>query len=251
MGRGEKPPEEGAPLWMCTYGDLMSLLLCFFIMLFAISIIAEVKLEAFIETIEAKMGYLGQSPKQSNSNKPATSSSTTSERARRTADRTGGQPTPGPSGESVPQQTISMTGEVVQGGLIRFALRSDELTELAKDELKALFPKLNSSPRKILVQGYAAPVEMEEEKDGEPRRTYSRDVFLARARAEKVMDYLVSLGLKPEFFQMNVSDSTTVPNRAILPRGTDMQRAGASAAVYLLDQTTRKTEEKEETTAPE
>ena len=94
MGKREPPPEEGAPLWMCTYGDLMSLLLCFFIMLFAISIIAEIKLEAFIETMEAKMGYAGRSKSVSQGNKPSTSMSTTSERSRRTAAMTGGQPTP-------------------------------------------------------------------------------------------------------------------------------------------------------------
>ena len=33
----EKPPEEGAPAWMATFSDLMNLLLCFFVLLFASS----------------------------------------------------------------------------------------------------------------------------------------------------------------------------------------------------------------------
>ncbi|MBR4515410.1 MAG: flagellar motor protein MotB [Lachnospiraceae bacterium] len=35
--RKEKPPEEGAPAWMATFSDLMNLLLCFFVLLFASS----------------------------------------------------------------------------------------------------------------------------------------------------------------------------------------------------------------------
>ncbi len=35
--RKEKPPEEGAPAWMSTFSDLMNLLLCFFVLLFASS----------------------------------------------------------------------------------------------------------------------------------------------------------------------------------------------------------------------
>ena len=35
--RKEKPPEEGSPAWMATFSDLMNLLLCFFVLLFASS----------------------------------------------------------------------------------------------------------------------------------------------------------------------------------------------------------------------
>ena len=33
----DEPPQPGAPAWMLTYGDMMSLLLCFFVMLLAFS----------------------------------------------------------------------------------------------------------------------------------------------------------------------------------------------------------------------
>lgn len=39
------PPEEGAPTWMVTFGDLMSLLLTFFILLFSMS---EIEMERFL-----------------------------------------------------------------------------------------------------------------------------------------------------------------------------------------------------------
>lgn len=43
--RKERPPEEGSPAWMSTFSDLMNLLLCFFVMLFASSTMDEGKIQ--------------------------------------------------------------------------------------------------------------------------------------------------------------------------------------------------------------
>ncbi|MBO5468415.1 MAG: flagellar motor protein MotB [Lachnospiraceae bacterium] len=43
--RREKPPEEGSPAWMATFSDLMNLLLCFFVLLFASSTVDEEKIQ--------------------------------------------------------------------------------------------------------------------------------------------------------------------------------------------------------------
>ena len=209
----------------------MSLLLCFFIMLFALSTIQEVKWEAFVETMSDKTGYSGMSRVESKGNKPSMALSTISELGRRNAALTGGQTIPG-KGESPSIQTISMTGAPIKGGLIRFELGSEVLSQQAKNDLESLLPRLLVSPKKIMIQGHAAPNETE-------IGIYRRDIDLAHDRAVNVMNYLIFLGLKEEFFHVNVSDSTTIPNRAILPRGTDPRLAGASAAVYLLGNATR------------
>ncbi len=46
--RTEEAPPAGAPAWMATFSDLMNLLLCFFVMLFAMSSIEEAKLQEFV-----------------------------------------------------------------------------------------------------------------------------------------------------------------------------------------------------------
>lgn len=46
--RQEDTPPAGAPAWMATFSDLMNLLLCFFVMLFAMSSIEEAKLQEFV-----------------------------------------------------------------------------------------------------------------------------------------------------------------------------------------------------------
>ena len=219
----------------------MSLLLCFFIMLFAISNIIDAKWEALIQTMEAKKGYAGRSSKESSGAKPAAAAFSSSERSRRTAALGGAQPVSG-KGDQNYQQQITESGDIVKGGLIRFGLGADELNAQAKNDLEKLLPTLLNSHQKIMIKGYVAPTEIESEH-------YGRDFFLAYARATKVMDYLIAQGLKKEYFHVNVADSTAIPNRLILPvqERADPKLAGASAAVYLLSDTTRpQTDDNEE-----
>ena len=52
----KKKPEEapaGSPAWMATFSDLMNLLLCFFVMLFSMSTIAEDKLEEIVASMNS------------------------------------------------------------------------------------------------------------------------------------------------------------------------------------------------------
>lgn len=46
--RREEEPASGSPAWMTTFSDLMNLLLCFFVMLFAMSTVEESKLAEFV-----------------------------------------------------------------------------------------------------------------------------------------------------------------------------------------------------------
>jgi chemotaxis protein MotB len=227
----KKPPEAGVPEWILTYGDMMSLLLCFFIMLFSMSIIATIKFEAVVESLQRELGYAGSSKTKSNKSKTSTApTSPTSERFRRTAALTGGQPIPAPVGEQQQVQTIRIDAEAITGGLVLFGLGNDELTDQAKKGLDAIKEKLIGSPNKILIKGHVASNE---------EGMYRKDIDLAYARAVNVRDYLISLGLKQDFFHLTVVDSSEVPNRAILPPGMDPKLAGASVEVLLIDKTLR------------
>ncbi len=55
----EEESSGGAPEWMCTFSDMMSLLLCFFVLLFALSTIEEKK---FVQTIGSIKGAFGRIP---------------------------------------------------------------------------------------------------------------------------------------------------------------------------------------------
>lgn len=51
--RKEDPPAPGSPAWMATFGDLMNLLLCFFVLLFSMSTIDNEKLQAVAESFNS------------------------------------------------------------------------------------------------------------------------------------------------------------------------------------------------------
>ncbi|MBM7560592.1 OmpA/MotB family protein [Fusibacter tunisiensis] len=56
----KKCPEckEGSPAWMATYGDMVTLLMCFFVLLFAFSSIDAQKFEAVMESFQGSAGVL-------------------------------------------------------------------------------------------------------------------------------------------------------------------------------------------------
>ncbi len=54
--RKEEAPPAGAPAWMATFSDLMNLLLCFFVMLFAMSNTEESKLQEMVAAMNDTIG---------------------------------------------------------------------------------------------------------------------------------------------------------------------------------------------------
>lgn len=60
MARRRRSSEEkkGAPEWMTTYGDMVTLLLCFFVLLFAFSEIDALKFQAIIQSFQGSLGIL-------------------------------------------------------------------------------------------------------------------------------------------------------------------------------------------------
>ena len=230
MARKAPPPEEGAPLWMCTYGDLMSLLLCFFVMLFAISTVAPIRFQAIADALTQDFtGFASTSTSKSKTPRTVSIPTESAARSRRTDVLIGGQKNPGPVGDSKDVHTIQLSGDSVK--VIRFDLGSYDLTGQAKRELQAILHTLQGSPQKIMVKGYVSPTEEEEEAG-------KQNVDLAFNRALSVVYHFVSLGLRQDYFEVVVAPSE-VPRLNLLPAGTDPKLAGASAEILLLNQTLR------------
>ena len=55
----EKPDTNESPDWLITYGDLMTLLLCLFVMLYAISTVQETKVHSATESLRGAFGVFG------------------------------------------------------------------------------------------------------------------------------------------------------------------------------------------------
>lgn len=58
MKRKEDEPKKGAPAYMNTYGDMMTLLLTFFVLLFSMSTVDAAKFKAFVASFDGGIGIL-------------------------------------------------------------------------------------------------------------------------------------------------------------------------------------------------
>ena len=56
MAKKEDPPKAGAPAWTSTFGDLMNLLLCFFVLLFSMSTMDAEKFEEIAASFSSAFG---------------------------------------------------------------------------------------------------------------------------------------------------------------------------------------------------
>ncbi len=54
----QEEPKAGAPEWMTTYGDMVTLLLCFFVLLFSFSTVDAQKFQAIMQSFQGSLGIL-------------------------------------------------------------------------------------------------------------------------------------------------------------------------------------------------
>ena len=176
---------EGVADWVLTFGDMMSLLLCFFIMLFAISTLEVVKAKAVAESLSKSFG-----------NKKGKNFKFPSQQARApVADVTvGGADVASPHGDNNRVMNIRDNAELVRGGVIRFAQNSDELSDAAKRDLDLVYQQLAGSPYKIEIRGHAGP---------EEKSIYHNYWDLAYTRALAVASYLKSKGMQERYFRIS------------------------------------------------
>ncbi|MGL4944114.1 MAG: OmpA/MotB family protein [Thermoguttaceae bacterium] len=188
---------EGVPDWILTYGDMMSLLLCFFIMLYAISSLEIVKIDAVIESLSESFGTAGSSVEPRNRNSSSTRTSVSqNERAGRQLPAKGGQTVQAPFGDKPLMRSVRPNADQVKASVIPFDVNSDALTDAAKEILAMVGQTIADSPYLIGIEGHASP----RERDG----SYTAQCDLAFARAVEVRNYLISLGVRENLLVVQV-----------------------------------------------
>jgi len=113
----EQPNTPESSDWLVTYGDLMSLLLCFFVLLYAISTVQPAKIQSATESLRGAFGIFGEQTVSTG------------------------------SASKIMGQNI--------GDTISFDWGSDELTESAKQELNAIYLQLLGAPGGVQIIGRA------------------------------------------------------------------------------------------------
>jgi len=184
----------GVPEWVVTYGDMMSLLLTFFIMLVSLSELKsdEGEVRAMMDAIRKAFGPTtgasgapGRSAQETSimnklSSKGARSQSSTKRGARKG---------PGSSGAFKPVTRLGHGTMVTMGGPARFQRFGTTLTEALKKNLDIIAEVVGPKPNRLMVRGHASLEPL-------PDQTRFRDKSeLSFARARAVAEYLISKGI--------------------------------------------------------
>jgi len=196
----EEDPPAGIPEWVVTFGDMMSLLLTFFILLFSMSEPKEEgKIQEIIDALRKQFGQtetilatmpgdflprnsdmpnaavLGQAARNDLFNGPA------QQRAAR--------------GQELTLPKIRH-GEPRIGGIVYFLPGSNQLNDEAKQQLQDTAEVVKGKLQKIEIRGHTSRAPLPSD------APYRDHMDLAYARCRQVQDYMVSLGIKPERFRL-------------------------------------------------
>lgn len=153
----KKKQAGGAPEWVVTYGDMMSLLLTFFVLLVSMSSIQEEeKFQQALKSIREAFGYVGGIGTVPTTNSPAVSLIQQLETIRipeRIKNR-GDAEDPGIEGRDTRITKVREGIEIAIGGQVTFDRFSDELKPEARELLEALAVKLRGHTTKIDIRGH-------------------------------------------------------------------------------------------------
>ena len=186
----------GIPEWVVTFGDMMSLLLTFFVMLFSMSEMRqEQKFQAVLDSLRRQFGYdsaaIAPMPGTSKPRNAAIAKLASLGRARRMNTMRGGAKVRAPVGEYRRVQSLQRDKDQTRAGVVYFKEAGSELTEEDKRALQNVAQEIAGMPQKIEIRGHTSTRPLP------PDSHYRNHWDLSYARAFKTMEFLISLGIDP------------------------------------------------------
>lgn len=209
----EEDPPIGIPEWVVTFGDMMSLLLTFFIMLVSMSELKqEEKFQAMVESMQRRFGHdltiSSVSPGESRPRDSQFRVLSTQGRAKKLDTHKGGAPTQAPVGENERVRIVRPGASTAIGTVLFFKDGTYEMTDDAKAALDAEVAQLAGKPQKIEIRGHTSQALATQ--GAEPINAMD----LAYRRCRHVMEYLTH-------------------KHQILPERIRLSSAGAWEPMYL------------------
>lgn len=230
-----EPPHDdaaGVPEWMVTFSDMMSLLLCFFVMLVAMSEIKEEeRIRVMIEALRRRFGPAdsvvslipGPAPPMNSAIRDLASMG----RARRVDIMRGGDRVKAPVGDYPRVRTLRQATHDTVGGVVFFAEGSAELSDENRRALELAARQIGGKPQKIEIRGHTSSRPLPE---GSP---YSDHWSLAYARCLASMEYLVKLGIDRRRIRLSVAGNNEPRHTGSDPL---LLKENARVEIYLLDE---------------
>lgn len=227
----EEDPPAGVPEWVVTYGDMMSLLLTFFIMLVSMSEMKtdQGKFRALMDSLEQVFGpEIGL---YSLPGKAAPKSGLMDKLGSLGASKDGGmlkanRRARGPGGANNPVRKIRDGQVITIGGPVAFERFSGEISEAARNDLEQIIAAILEKPNRVEVRGHDSPEPLP------PDSPYRDAMDLSYARAEAVARYLIKRGILPE--RIRISAAGDAEPRA-MARGVEQQAVNRRVDLFLID----------------
>ena len=229
----EEDEPMGIPEWVVTFGDMMSLLLTFFIVLVSLSEMKEEeKYQAMVDSMRRNFGF--QSSRASmvpGAFRPRNSSLTklaTMGRAKRLDTMQGGDKVEAPVGDNPRVMIVRPGTKTSIGAAVFFEGESAELTEQHKTVLRQLAATIEGKPQKIEVRGHTSrrPVSA-----GNPA---GDNWGLAYQRSRAVMEYMQNVVMiNPDRFRLSMAEANEP-----MHIGTDAAklRQNSRVEIYMLNE---------------
>jgi len=228
MAKTTKKQSQGAPEWMVTYGDMVTLLLTFFVMLLSMANfeIVEDRFTAAIESIREALGMSGQIGQRVDASVDFHSlihkleSIVPPQKPKNRGDSS----EEGIYGDNFRLRRIRDGLEITLGGPILFEPFSDKITDEGKQALEQIGNNLMGHRNKVEVRGHAADEPC-------PSDWTDKDAMrLSFARAEHVTDELVERGVDPRTIRIMAVGA----NEPVVLKAYDPAKRGDNRRVEII-----------------
>jgi chemotaxis protein MotB len=199
MARKKQKAPEGAPEWMVTYGDMMTLLLCFFVILFSLSELKkEEQVREILESLNKAFG--GYKTSMGPTPGPEPPKNTLLQILRRIRPRIdpkkrGHAVVEGQTGRYTEVRRVNEGAEfqIGRGGRSPFARGEDRILPEFEPELRRLADALRGCNNVLSVRGHCS---LDDFAPGSAREKYDE---LSYARARAIKEFLVGrCGIRPK-----------------------------------------------------
>lgn len=228
----EKP--EGAPEWMVSYADMITIMMSFFVIMFALSSKKDEKAQqATAASFEYRFGPawrpFGQiGPGLLPRGTQRTPAGDKKGRGMMFGAKPGGDIDDEKAAAS-PSLRIRIPGHgdrIDVGGVVEFDESSDRLSQRETDRLRAIAEEVAGKPQKIEILGHTTKRPMP------PNSPYKDHWDLAYARCRSAMQQLVSMGIDPKRIRIGVAGSNEPAYQGDAP---EMVKRNARVDIYLLE----------------
>jgi len=237
----QEDPAPGVPEWVVTYGDMMSMLLTFFIMLVSMSELREegknrAALDAIREAFGADIGSSGVPGTSMQTNSVLNKRNSKGSRSQNGLKR-GSRNSDGRSGANATVNSINDGSKITLGGPALFGQFEPTLSAGLKANLTIIARVLKTAPNKIIVRGHASPqpIPLDSPYSIEWQKRTGRapdQMDLSFARANAAAKFLVQQGIDDKRLVVSAAGDSELRVRSRDPK---RQRENRRVDVFLID----------------